>query len=287
MRNLTLLVAAAAVPGIWTTTPSIAWAHGELHEQIADVTHRIDQELRRPPYPDAGHERSKFYLERAELHRLHHAWKAAEADYDQAIRWEPDHDDVELCRGKMLLEAGQPGRARPVLESYLARHVDHPEALLVQAQVLVALGEGANAVRFLDRALTRHPQPEPDHYLARVTILESLGERHLPRAVRGLDAGIRKLGPIVSLDEKGIALDVRLRRYDRALARVDRQAARSPRKDMWLARRADVLEQAGRAAQARRTRQQALQAIAALPPTLQGRPDTQSLKQRLLTSPHP
>jgi hypothetical protein len=48
-----------------------------------------------------------------------------------------------------------------------------------------------------------------------------------------------------------------------------------------------VLERAGRAAQARRTRQQALQAIAALPPTLQGRPDTLSLKQRLLTSPHP
>ena len=287
MRNLTLLVAAAAVPAVWTSTATIAWAHGELHEQIADVTRRIDQELRRPPYPDAGHERSKFYLERAELFRLHHEWQAAEADYDQAIRWEPDHDDVELCRGKMLLEAGQPVRARPVLEGFLDKHVDHPEALLIQAQVLVALGEGANAVRYLDRALSRHPQPEPDHYLARVAILESLGPRHLPLAVRGLDAGIKRLGPIVSLDEKGIELDLRLRRHDRALARIDRQTARSQRKDMWLARRADVLEQAGRAAQARRTRRQALEALAALPPTLQARPDTISLKQRLLPSPHP
>ena len=194
---------------------------------------------------------------------------------------------VVLCRAKMLLESGAPERARPEVERFLAHNVDHPDALLTQAQVLVKLGWGVEAVRFLDRALARHPQPEPDHYLARVDVLVALGDAHLDRAIRGLDQGMRRLGPVVSLEDRAIELELRLKRFDRALARIKRQGQVSLRKDLWLARRADILAQAGRPAQARRARQQALEAMQSLPTTLQLRPSTVALRQRLLASERP
>ena len=146
------------------------------------------------------------------------------------------------------------------------------------------LGWGLKAVSFIDRAIARIAQPEPDHYLARADTLASLGDRHLPRAVAGIDEGIKRLGPLVSLDSRAIDLEVQLGRFDSALGRVDRQAAATVRKDMWLARRAEVLDRAGRRQEARASRQQALSAIASLPIQLQNRKATTDLKQQLVAA---
>jgi tetratricopeptide (TPR) repeat protein len=267
-----------------------AWAHGDLHGQIDEVSAQLASELKKPAGRDSheaherGHERAKLFLERGELYRQHGDWRRAEADYDQAARNEPDNESIELARGQMLLESGDPGRARPVLERFLTRNVDHPQALLTHAQVLVKLGQGPRAVRLLDRALRRHPQPEPDHYLARAEVLASLGRSQLPRALRGLDEGITRLGPIVSLDGRAIDLELALGRTAAALRRIDRQAALTGRRDMWLARRAEVLDSAGKKTGARAARQQALDALTALPPHLQSRPTTRQLKQQLLAA---
>ena len=270
-----ILCCVIAGVSLWTT---IAGAHGDLERQIQEVSASIASELQKAP--DA-HERAELFFARAELYRLHRDWRSAEADYDQAAAYEPNLDAVELARGKMLLESGQMERAKVVLERFLAKHVDEPEALLTHAQALIKLGWGIRAVSYLDRALLRHPQPEPDHYVARADILESLGDRYLARAVRGLDQGIKRLGPIVSLDTRAIELDVKLKRYDRALKRVDRQAEQTIRKDIWLARRAAILDRAGRTRQAQAARLQALERLTALPSHIQARQTSVALKEQL------
>ena len=276
--SLSPLVVAALAACLSSTS---AFAHGDLDRQIAEVSARIEAALAQPG--DAPR-RAQLYFDRGELHRLHGDWRRAEADYDQAIRYRPDLHAVELSRGRLLLDSGRPRKAKAAVERFLSGEVDHPEGLFVQAQILVKLGWGLKAVSFIDRAIARIAQPEPDHYLARADTLASLGHRHLPRAVAGIDEGIKRLGPLVSLDSRAIDLEVKLGRFDSALGRVDRQAAATVRKDMWLARRAEVLDRAGRRQEARASRQQALSAIASLPIQLQTRKATTDLKQQLVAA---
>ena len=75
----------------------------------------------------------------------------------------------------------------------------------------------------------------------------------------------RRLGPIVALQLFAIEIELAGKRYDAALARLETLAAQSPRKEAWLAHRGDILEQAGRAPEARLAYEQALAAIESLP----------------------
>ena len=49
---------------------------------------------------------ASLYLKRGELHRDHRDWSAALADYDVAIKLDPERIEVELARGKMMFDAG-------------------------------------------------------------------------------------------------------------------------------------------------------------------------------------
>ncbi len=202
LRTRVTLAAALAFCGV-AVQSAPASAHGDLHAQIVEVTAALAVELRKPV---DGHERANLYLARGELYRQHRKWKKAAADYDAAKRYEPDFDAVDLARGKMLLESGQLSQARRVLEAYLTDHVDHPEALLLAAEVLVKQGRPLAGVALFDRAIARHPQPEPDHFIARAEILERLGPRHRARAIAGLEEGMARLGRIISLQERKRAL---------------------------------------------------------------------------------
>lgn len=230
----------------------VAAAHGPLQEQIDALTEQIEQA------PSA-----QLYLRRGELHRLHEDWDAALSDYRRAARLAPAEDTLDFLRGRALLEAGRPAPAKLALERYLARHPDHAEALIVQARALRALGRYRAAAAAYTRAIDRLPRPEPDHYLERARIEAAAGT--IKPALAGLDAGIARLGPVVTLQLYAIELELKQRRVDAALARLDRIAAQSPRKETWLARRGAILWDAGRRKEAGAAYAAALAAIEALP----------------------
>src|SRR2546428_1170647 len=93
----------------------VAIAHGDLHERIAALSEQI---------ADAPGN-ARLYLQRAELHRQHEDWTAALADCDKAAELDPGITDVDLLRGRTLLECGQPREALPVLERFLIKFPDH------------------------------------------------------------------------------------------------------------------------------------------------------------------
>ncbi len=72
-------------------------------------------------------------------------------------------------------------------------------------------------------------------------------------------------GPIITLQLYATELELRKKRPDAALARLEQIAARWARKESWLARRGEILEQAGRHADAREAYAAALAAIETLP----------------------
>ena len=81
----------------------------------------------------------------------------------------------------------------------------------------------------------------------------------------GLDEGLERLSGPVTLQIYAIDLELTRGHHDAALVRVDRIAATSPRKESWLVRRGEILEQAGRPVEARKAYDDALLAIDGLP----------------------
>lgn len=233
--------------------PVRSTAHGPLHEQIQRLTQAIQQ------YPDSA----DLYLQRGELHRHHQDWPAALRDYDAAARRDPALATVALCRGKMFLDAQNPLQAKAVLDDYLAKAPADGEGLVTRARAFVQLGKYISAAEDFTRAIAHTSAPPPEYYIERAQAEVAAGR--LEEAVRGIDEGMQRLGQIVTLELCAIDLEIRAQHYDEALQRLEKVAAQSPRKEKWLVRRAEILQLAGREAEARQTYQAALSEISALP----------------------
>ena len=246
-------------------------AHEDLEIQIARVTREIAAEPKR----------ADLYLQRGELHRAHGDWASAKADYARARAAEPGLAETDLALGRMWLAAGDAAQARAAADRFLACRKDHPDGLVIRGRALIALGRRLEGAAELDRALERAPSPNPDVVLDRSQALRAEGPAHREEALRGLDEGIRKLGPVVTLVAPAIDLELELGRVEAALSRVDGLAARSERKDPWLARRGEILRAAGRTVEAREAFRAALSAIEALPPARRGARTTRELESKV------
>lgn len=232
-----------------------ARAHEGLHEQIVAITAKIKRDPKN----------ASLYLQRGELHRLHRDWTRAAADYDLASRLQPDLSIVDLARGKMLFESRRFERAKFVLDRFLRQQPTHVEALITRGRVLAKLGSRLDAVHDFTQAIALAQPPEPELYLERAQALAE-HERYIQKALDGLDEGIKRLGPLVTLELAAIDLELRRKNYDAALTRLDLITAQSERKEMWLVRRGDILKAAGRNEEARIAFNAALVAIESLPP---------------------
>jgi len=235
--------------------PSQVHAHEGLHEQIAAITAKIKRDPKN----------ASLYLQRGELHRLHHDWARAASDYDRAERLQPNLKIVELARGKMFFDSSRLQRAKLTLDRFLNSQPNHYEGLITRARVLARLGARIDAARDFTQALSLSSIPEPELYLERANVLAA-DEKQLNEALRGLDEGINKLGPLVTLQVAAIDFELRSKNYDGALARLDQITAQSQRKESWLVRRGEILQLAGRNDEARAAFNAALTAIESLPP---------------------
>ena len=235
--------------------PSFAHAHEGLHEQIAAITAKIKRDPKN----------ASLYLQRGELYRLHHDWMRAAADYDRAEHLQPGLQIVDLARGKMLFDSGKLQRAKLTLDRFLSRQPDHYEGLILRARVLAKLGARIEAAKDFTRALSLSSVSEPELYLERANVLAG-DDAQLGEALRGLDDGINKLGPLVTLQLAAIDLELRRKNYHSAIVRLDQITAQSQRKESWLVRRGEILKLAGRDEEARAAFNAALTAIESLPP---------------------
>ena len=236
--------------------PALATAHGDLRDQIVAATKRIAKN------PNDAH----LYLKRGELYRLHGEVAPALADYDRAAQIDPSLAEADLGRGMALADANREAEAQRALSRFLAKRPNHAEGRLALARVLAKLGRGAEAGAEFTRALSLFSPAKPELYVERAAAL--VAAHRIEEAIRGLDEGIAKLGPLVSLEDAAIDLEVRRKNFDAAVARLDRISALSTRQETWLARRGEILMAAGRRREALASLRQARAAIESLPPRL-------------------
>jgi tetratricopeptide (TPR) repeat protein len=246
------------------------FAHGDFHPLIK----LVNEELEKNPNS------AELYFKRGELYRAHQDWDSALADYDQAALLDPRLAAIDLARGKLLLDANWPRSAKRALDRFLARHPNQSEALACRARAHLKLEQRVEAAQDFDRAVA-HAEGQPELYIERAQAIAALGEEQIAEALRGLDEGLKKLGPLVTLQLCAIDLELKRKDYDNALARLDRAAAQSPRKETWLARRGEILTQAGRAEEAHEAFRAALKALDTLPPARRNVPAMLELEKRL------
>ena len=252
-------------------------SHEEIEVQVAEITRRLTLEP----------ENATLLLRRAELHRFHRDWPAALADYESAMELDPGLHVVQLSIGRLFLDADLPWLALAALDRFIAAAPDHAEAHLVRARAFLALGRrlaaAAEFTRGIDLGWTRPGSrgPRPDDYLDRARALAGEGGEHADAAVRGLDEGARKLGGAVALRLMALDIEIGRRRWDAALERLSAIEALSPRKEKWLARRGEVLLEAGRPREAREAFESAIEAIEALPHHCRGTRAVAELSARI------
>ena len=257
---LRVLIVALAAAG-----PGISWPHADVELRIGALSEQISQ------HP----EDAALYLRRGNLHREHRDWDAALADYDRAETLRPGWSDLLYHRGLLWLAADRPEQALSLLDAFVAQVPDQPRAYQARAEAKVRLGRTDEAVRDYTLAIDLDPDPRPDVYLVRAKLLLEQEPPHLDEALAGLDQAAARFGTLPNLTELAIQAELAAGRYDAALGRLDALGSTVASNPAWLAKRAEILEAAGRIKEARETCQKALSTIDDFPPA---RRDTQAMR---------
>lgn len=236
------------------STTAAARAHGDLHERIAAATKKIQK----------APERSDLYLFRADLHREHRDWKAARADFAKARRLAPTAKSLDFCEGRMEFEAKQTTIALALFDRQLHKIPQHLPAHLYRARTLVLAGRPAESIRDFDFVLDQKKRAAPDHYLERARA-QVVAKTDIAKTIAGIDQGVARLGPLVTLQLFALDLETRNGRWTEALRRIDRTLPTLPLQSPWLLRRGNALVRLGRIEEARTAYSNALLQIEAIP----------------------
>jgi hypothetical protein len=121
----------------------------------------------------------------------------------------------------------------------------------------------ADAARHYRRALELAEAPRPADVLACADAYARAGR--LEDALAALALGEARLGSVVTLQRRALALEVQAGRHGAALARVERLRAASVQPAPWLLEKARILAAQGDGAGARQAARDGLDAIARLP----------------------
>lgn len=234
-----------------------SYGHPDIELQILHTTREIALE------PRTG----RLYLKRGELHRIHQDWELAESDFRRAAEVGPDLPEAEFHLARVLLDTGRAQEALSGVGRFLERRPGHVAGLVLRARTRAVLGRAEEAVADWNLAIAGAFEgggaPTPAYYLERAALLESLGRT--TTAIAGLEDGLERLGRPITLELRALELETAAGRWEPALARIDRMAGASPRKETWLARRGEILERAGRLPEARRAYHEAQSALERLP----------------------
>jgi tetratricopeptide (TPR) repeat protein len=258
-----------AVAGLLAGGPPPARAHGELHDLIVQATKDIEKNPRDP----------LLYLKRADLHRAHLGWDTAMADIERAAMLTNQWPQLNLDRAALYLDAQWFESAVIAAGRYLDHAPTNTLALLIRARARAKLGMNSEAAEDYTRTIKNTREPGPELFVERANA--QTADTNLTAALQGLEEGLSQLGPIVTLQLAAIEVEIRQKQVDAAVARLDAIIEKAPRKETWLARRGDILRQAGRPQEAAASYLAALQALEALPPVRRQVPAMVELEKQI------
>jgi len=230
------------------------------HDDPGQTMRRLDAQIAANP-TDA-----ELWRSRAVLSRRARDFEHAHADLDRAVELGLDAAPAHRDRGLIRFEEDRFAEAEALLR--LARELAPQElaTLLGHARALAALHRFDESASTYAAIVELAPSAGPDVRLEHIRVAASGGGADaLGDAIRVADAAIAAIGSVPALEQAALDLELRADRVDAALARLDRVARGSARRDTILLQRAEILERAGRTKAAEAAYAEALAASSSLP----------------------
>lgn len=210
----------------------------------------------------------------------------ADGEYEQALldceevdRLAPGGFPTGYIRCQILVARGNLEKGRTALDEFLETHPDHVSGLLTRARLQLrarrieaALGDFREAIR------CSGAKPATDLVQETVNVLVANGRSG--EAIETLEAQIFSQGNIPELLNRLLELEIAEGKLDSAIFRVDEFAGNSPQPEQWIAKRAELLTQAGRTAEARTAWLSLLSHLTSLPNLQRGQPAMAALAQQ-------
>ncbi|MES1167492.1 MAG: tetratricopeptide repeat protein [Pseudomonadota bacterium] len=219
----------------------------------------------------------KVWFQRSVLLLLDGEFTAALLDVEQAERLAPGKFFTPWVRGQALAGLGRLEEGRAVLDEFLAAHPDHAAGFAARARISNRLNQTAPALADYRRVLHAGANADVELVLEATGALAASG--CAAEALDALTAVLTKLGPVPALTQRAMELEIGAGRFEAALAHVDDLQKLAPRPEPWMAKRASLLAQAGRAEDARHAWQALLTHLETLPNLQRGAPALRSLAE--------
>ena len=186
--------------------------------------------------------------------------------------------DTSLTRAQALILCGRHDDARKLLDSVLEKSPENSQALLERARAFSLLKNPGMSLMDYRAAMNLTPSPNPEFCLemAEMLIVHSQPAEALTVIQKGLSAR----GEVPMLLLRAMEMEIAAANYDAALSHLAVLEKQAPRPEAWMARRAELLAQAGRAEASRASWASLKQRIAALPNLQRGTPELLSLSAK-------
>jgi tetratricopeptide (TPR) repeat protein len=214
-------------------------AHGAYHDVVAAIT----AELEKKP-DDAG---LRYRL--ADAHADHDEWQACLSELDRVDRLAPGIYPTGFLRGLALHNADKNEEALKHLDDFLLAHPGHVEALATRGRVFLKLGRAPEAMADLQKAVDLSTTPETDLITDLAIACRDAGKP--AEASKVIDAGLKTAGNSPDLLQCALEIETAAGSWDAALGRIEALQKAAPRPEPWMARRAELLQAAGRPDEAR------------------------------------
>lgn len=242
-----------------------AYAHGDVAEHI-DI---LSKEYAQQPSDEVLLRRARLYIDQGNA-------RQARKDLNRVLDLAPERHEAWYYLAQAQLMLNQPAQALEAIEFFLARtgsDAGKAQGLVVKGDAQLAGGKALVAGQTYVEALALEAEANPEHVLKAVDAFHAGGS---VRALEVLADGIHRLGPLVSLQERGYAIEMETGRYQQALARIEQMLAGGQRLPQLLYKKAQTLQALQRPEEARQNLQAALAEIDQLP---EGRRNTPALLQ--------
>jgi tetratricopeptide (TPR) repeat protein len=156
------------------------------------------------------------------------------ADIERAASLTNQWPQLHLARATLYFDTQWYESAVEAATRFLKCDPANGIALITRARDRVKLGQNLDAAGDFTLAIKNAASQGPELYVERAAVLSAAGGPNVDEALRGLDEGLKALGPIVALQLAAIDIEVKQNRIEAALTRVDNAMAQAPRKETWL-----------------------------------------------------
>ena len=222
----------------WVLWGYLALGHPGAHTRIT----ALDTEIQA-----SGECPGEALMARGQAYAQMRHFADALADFTAAEICEPGLQGLQREVGATYFAAGHYMEAEARLARGLEGAPTDGAALVLHGRALLQLGRYAEADTRFEAALTEGARTTPDHYLWWSEARENAGR--VAGALEVTELSLERLPGVPALEQRALALELKLGLVDEALARLDRGIARRPG-PVLLLQRAQILERAGWADQA-------------------------------------